>query len=139
MNSCTTGFDELKEKVMEYPPERAAEISGIPADRIRGDRPTLASVKPAMLMYTLGITEHTCGVNNVLSCANLRCFSQRRLRVRRRESAGGQNNVQGACDMGALPMSFPVTSGWTSRGAGEVRESLGRDDLPAKPGLMIPG
>ena len=61
-----------------------------------------------MLMYTLGITEHTCGVNNVMSCANLQmvlgnvgfeCGGVNPLR--------GQNNVQGACDMGALPNVFP--------------------------------
>jgi formate dehydrogenase major subunit len=71
VESCTMGFEELKKKVLEYPPERAAEISGVPADAIRELARRLASVKPAMLMYTLGITEHTCGVNNVLSCANL--------------------------------------------------------------------
>ena len=71
VDSCTEGFEELKKKVMEYPPERAAEISGIPADTIRELARKMASVKPAMLMYTLGITEHICGVNNVMSCANL--------------------------------------------------------------------
>ncbi len=105
--SCE-GFDELKKKVMEYPPERAAEISGVSADDIRGLARKLASVKPAMLIYTLGITEHTCGVNNVMSCANLQmllgnmgveCGGVNPLR--------GQNNVQGACDMGALPDVFP--------------------------------
>ena len=68
----------------------------------------LAAVKPLMLIYTLGITEHTCGVNNVMSCANLQmvlgnvgfeCGGVNPLR--------GQNNVQGACDMGALPNVFP--------------------------------
>ncbi len=69
--SCTIGFDELKAKVEEYPPERAAEICGISDDLIREVARRLASVKPALLAYTLGITEHTCGMNNVLSCANL--------------------------------------------------------------------
>ena len=61
-----------------------------------------------MLCYTLGITEHTCGTNNVMSVANLQmllgnmgveCGGVNPLR--------GQNNVQGACDMGALPNVFP--------------------------------
>ena len=108
VESCTTGFEELKKKAMEYPPERAAEISGVSADTIRDLARRLASVKPAMLMYTLGITEHVCGVNNVMSCANLQmllgnvgfeCGGVNPLR--------GQNNVQGACDMGALPNVFP--------------------------------
>ena len=106
--SCTVGFDELKAKVLEYPPQRAAEICGVPAGEIRKAARLLASVSPAMLIYTLGITEHTCGVNNVLSCANLQmvlgnvgfeCGGVNPLR--------GQNNVQGACDMGALPNVYP--------------------------------
>ncbi len=65
VKSCCTGFEELKTKVMEYPPERAAGICGVDAEMIRQVARRLASVKPAMLIYTLGITEHTCGVNNV--------------------------------------------------------------------------
>ncbi len=98
VESCTVGIEELKKKVMEYPPERAAEISGVSAETIRDVARRLASVKPAMLMYTLGITEHTCGVNNVMSCANLQmllgnvgfeCGGVNPLR--------GQNNVNRRC------------------------------------------
>ena len=109
IESCTVGFEELKAKVMEYPPERASEICGISPDLLRrAARVLVSSTRPAMLMYTLGITEHTCGVNNVLSCANLQmllgnvgfeCGGVNPLR--------GQNNVQGACDMGALPNVYP--------------------------------
>jgi anaerobic selenocysteine-containing dehydrogenase len=64
----------------------------------------LSAEKPVSLCYTLGLTEHTCGVDNVTSCANLQMLLGN-LGMR---SAGvnplrGQNNVQGACDMGALP------------------------------------
>jgi formate dehydrogenase major subunit len=108
VETCTTGFDELEQKIMEYPPERAAPICGIDAEVIRDTARRLASVKPAMLCYTLGITEHTCGVSNVKTVANLQmllgnmgveCGGVNPLR--------GQNNVQGACDMGALPNVFP--------------------------------
>ncbi len=140
VESCTVGFKELKEKVMEYPPERAAEISGIPAEDIRKLARKLASVKPAMLMYTLGITEHICGVNNVMSCANLQmllgnvgfeCGGVNPLR--------GQNNVQGACDMGALPNVFP---GYQKVDNPQAREKFmvawKVKSLPEKPGMMIP-
>ena len=129
VESRCSGFEELKAKVLEYPPERAAEISGVSADMIRDVARRLASVKPVMLMYTLGITEHTCGVNNVLSCANLQmllgnvgfeCGGVNPLR--------GQNNVQGACDMGALPNVFPGYQRVDNAGgAGQVREGLERD------------
>jgi formate dehydrogenase major subunit len=138
--SCTTGFDALAAKVKEFPPERAAEISGVAAQSIRELARLLASVRPAMLLYTLGITEHTCGVNNVLSCANLQmllgnvgfeCGGVNPLR--------GQNNVQGACDMGALPNVLP---GYQKVAAPESRAKFaaawGVPNLPDKPGLMLP-
>lgn len=140
VQSRTEGFDELKEKVMEYPPERAAEISGVSAEAIRGLARSLASVKPAALMYTLGITEHICGVNNVKTLANLQmllgnvgfeCGGVNPLR--------GQNNVQGACDMGALPNVFP---GYQPVINEEVRQKFAAawnvPSLPDKPGIMMP-
>jgi len=140
VESCTTGFEELKKKVMEYPSERAAEISGVSADTIRDLARRLASVKPAMLMYTLGITEHICGVNNVMSCANLQmllgnvgfeCGGVNPLR--------GQNNVQGACDMGALPNVFP---GYQKVDNPQAQEKFIKawkvKSLPEKPGMMMP-
>ena len=139
--SCTVGFEELAEaKVKEYPPERAAEISGVPAEDIRACARRLAAVKPAMLIYTLGITEHTCGVNNVLSCANLQmllgnvgfeCGGVNPLR--------GQNNVQGACDMGALPNVFPGYQKVIDPAArAKFEKGWGCSDLPDKNGMMMP-
>jgi formate dehydrogenase major subunit len=138
--SCTVGFNELKAKVMEYPPERAAEICGISADLIREVARRLASVRPALLAYTLGITEHTCGMNNVLSCANLQmllgnvgfeCGGVNPIR--------GQNNVQGACDMGALPNVFPGYQRVDDPASREkFRSAWGVESLPDKPGMMLP-
>ena len=140
VKSCCVGFEELKKKVMEYPPERAAEISGVSADTIRDVARRLGAVKPAMLAYTLGITEHTCGMNNVLSCANLQmllgnvgfeCGGVNPLR--------GQNNVQGACDMGALPNVFPGYQQVADpKAQAKFKAAWGVDTLPDKPGLMMP-
>lgn len=140
VQNCTKGFDALKEKVKEYPVARAAEISGVDQKMIVDIAHRLAKIKPMMLMYTLGITEHTCGVNNVLSCANLQmllgnvgfeCGGVNPLR--------GQNNVQGACDMGALPGVFP---GYQKVDNPENRAKLEAawkvQGLSAKLGLMIP-
>ena len=136
----TEGFHELREKVMEYPPERAAEICGVSADMIIKAARLLASVKPAMLCYTLGITEHTCGRNNVVSTANLQmllgnmgieCGGVNPLR--------GQNNVQGACDMGALPNVFPGYQPVISPEArAKFEKAWNVENLPDKNGLMIP-
>jgi formate dehydrogenase major subunit len=140
VENSTKGFEELKAKVMEYPPERVEEITGISAEKIRETARKLASVKPVMCCYTLGITEHTCGRNNVLSVANLQML----LGNMGLESGGvnplrGQNNVQGACDMGALPNVFP---GYQQVANAEARakceKAWGVEKLPEKPGLMIP-
>ncbi len=140
VDSCTEGFEELKKKVMEYTPEKAAKISGISADTIRELARKIASVKPAMLMYTLGITEHICGVNNVMSCANLQML----LGNVGVECGGvnpqrGQNNVQGACDMGALPNVFP---GYQQVANADARAKFEKawnvKSLPDKPGMMMP-
>ena len=140
VESCTTGFDALKEKVMNYPPERVEEICGIDAGLIRETTRRLAAVKPVTVCYTLGITEHTCGVNNVLSVANLQmllgnlgmeCGGVNPLR--------GQNNVQGACDMGALPNIFPGYQSVTDQAFREKFEKAwGVEGLSGKVGLMIP-
>jgi len=139
VDANTTGFEAMKAVVMNYPPERAAEISGVDADTIRQVALKLASVKPAMLIYTLGITEHTCGVNNVMSCANLQmllgnvgfeCGGVNPLR--------GQNNVQGACDMGALPADFPGYQKVNDEAFRRKFEKAWGAELPARPGLMIP-
>ena len=104
----TTGFDELKEVVMNYPPEKVVDICGIEAEKIREVARLLASVKPVMLCYTLGITEHTCGRNNVMSTANLQMLlGNMGVEMGGVNPLRGQNNVQGACDMGALPNVYP--------------------------------
>ncbi len=133
-------FDAFKAKVLEYPVERAAEISGVSAQQIREVARLLAAVKPAMLCYTLGITEHTTGKDNVMSTANLQLL----LGNMGMPSAGvnplrGQNNVQGACDMGALPNVLP---GYQKVIDPAMRDKFAKawnvDRLPDQNGLMMP-
>lgn len=136
----TENFEALKAKVMEYPPERAAEISGVSADMIRTVARKLASVKPVTIIYTLGITEHTCGTHNVMSVANLQmllgnvgleCGGVNPLR--------GQNNVQGACDMGALPNVFPGYQKVEDPAfLAKFEKAWGVENLPDKIGPMTP-
>ncbi len=136
----TEGFEEMKATVMKYPPEKAAEISGVSADLIREIARTMAAIKPGMLCYTLGITEHTCGKNNVMSTSNLQML----LGNMGMESAGvnplrGQNNVQGACDMGALPNVYPGYQAVTDpKNKEKFEKAWGVNNLSDKVGLMIP-
>jgi formate dehydrogenase alpha subunit len=100
----TEGFEDLRETVAKYTPEKAAEITGVPAEDIVEAAHILAENRPGALLYAMGITQHVVGTNNVMSCANLQML------LGNMGVAGGgvnplrgQNNVQGACDMGGLP------------------------------------
>jgi len=100
----TEGYDELKALVAEYTPEKVEEISGIPADQLRQAARLYAQAERGAIVYAMGITQHTTGHDNVRSLANLAMLTGHV----GRESTGvnplrGQNNVQGACDLGGLP------------------------------------
>lgn len=104
----TKEFESLKEKVKMYTPEYAASITGLQAQDIIDTAREYATTDKAMIAYTLGITEHHCGVNNVFDIGNLALLTGHI----GREGCGimplrGQNNVQGAGDMGALPNQLP--------------------------------
>jgi formate dehydrogenase alpha subunit len=104
----TEGYEELVKLVQEYPPEVAAEICGIEAEDIVKAARMYAQAEKAAIFYCLGITEHVSGTRNVMSVSNLAMLCGN-IGI---ESGGvnplrGQNNVQGACDMGALPGDYP--------------------------------
>lgn len=100
----TEGFDDLKAKIAEYTPERVAEICGVKADDIRRAARLMAANKPTALMYAMGITQHTSGHGNVMSCANLQMLlGNMGVPGGGVNPLRGQSNVQGACDMGGLP------------------------------------
>lgn len=101
-------FEELIEVIKEYTPERAAEICGIDAEDIIKAATIYGEANKAGIFYTMGITQHTTGTNAVMSISNLAMMCGNV----GKESAGvnplrGQNNVQGACDMGGLPSDLP--------------------------------
>ena len=101
-------FSEFKESLKEFPIEKVEEITGVPRSQIIEAARLYATAKPTAILYTLGITEHTHGTDGVMSLANLAMVTGNV-----GKSGGGvnplrgQNNVQGACDMGALPGTFP--------------------------------
>ncbi len=104
----TAGFEAVAETVAKYTPEEAEKVTGVPAEEIRRSARMYATTKKAGIYYTLGITEHTHGTDNVYCLANLVLMTGH-LGVR---SAGmnplrGQNNVQGANDAGASPVFYP--------------------------------
>lgn len=103
----TEGFSDLEKMVADYTPEKVAEICHIhPEDLIQAAR-MYAKAEKAPIIYCLGVTEHSTGTEGVMSMSNLAML------VGKVGKPGcgvnplrGQNNVQGACDMGCMPYDF---------------------------------
>lgn len=104
----TEGYEEYKKVVSDYPPHKVAKITGIAEGDIVAAARIYAKGDRASILYSMGITQHVAGTDNVKSIANLAMLTGNM----GRESTGvnplrGQNNVQGACDLGALPNVYP--------------------------------
>ncbi len=135
----TTGYSEFASSVMDSTPENVSNLTGLPADQIISAARTLGRAARACIVYCMGITQHTVGSDNVAACANLVLLTGNI----GRPGAGllplrGQNNVQGACDMGALPHVLPgyepvVDTASRHRYA----QAWQSKDLPADPGLTV--
>lgn len=104
----TEGAAELREFVKSYTPQRVAEICGVDKELIIQAARMYASSHKSYIAYAMGITQHTNGTDNVLSCSNLALVTGNLGRKGNGVNPlRGQNNVQGACDMGALPTDYP--------------------------------
>jgi len=137
VESRTVGLDELKKAVEKFTPEYVEGITGIPQEDLITAARLYASAPAASILYAMGITQHISGTDNVKSLANLAMLCGN-VGI---EGGGvnplrGQNNVQGACDMGALPN---VYTGYQRVDDSAVRErmaqSWGVDKLPEVPGI----
>jgi len=134
----TEGFEAMKAAVAKYTPDHVEKITGVPADDLRTAARLYAEAKSASILYAMGITQHSHGTDNVKSCANLSMLCGN-VGI---EGGGvnplrGQNNVQGACDMGALPNVFPAYQQVANDEARGKFEKAWDVSLPAKPGLTI--
>jgi formate dehydrogenase major subunit len=126
----TENPDEIRAWVAAYPVERASEICGVP----------VGTAKSVSVCYTLGITEHICGTDNVKTLANLQMvLGQLGKYATGLNPLRGQNNVQGACDMGALPNVFhnyqPVTD---AKVIEKMEKDWGVTGLSNRPGYKMP-
>ena len=133
----TENFEEFKANLNDFTPEKVEAISGINAADLRETALAYGKAKNASIFYSMGITQHTCGTDNVLAIANLAMLTGNI----GRPGTGvnplrGQNNVQGACDMGALPTSLPGYQAVTSEAA-EKFESKWGSPVPAESGLTV--
>jgi formate dehydrogenase alpha subunit len=137
----TNGFKDLVKGLKEYTPERVARETGVDVDNLIAAAHAYATAGAASIVYCMGVTQHTCGTDTVIDCANLALMCGQI----GRPGTGvnplrGQDNVQGACDMGALVNVFP---GYQSVADEAVRAFFAKawgttpDLLPAKPGKTV--
>jgi formate dehydrogenase alpha subunit len=135
----TVGFDELKKTVEKFTPDYVEQITGIPAHEIIEAARLYAGADRGSILYCMGITQHTTGTDNVKSLANLAMLCGN-LGI---EGGGvnplrGQNNVQGACDMGGLPDVYSGYQKVIDPAARERMEAAWNvSGLPDKPGMKV--
>ena len=139
INNRTTGFEEVKKIVADYTPEKTEEITGVPPELVREAARTYATSEASSLIYSMGITQFSTGTNNVMSTANLAMMTGNL----GRPGTGvnplrGQNNVQGACDMGAMPMSYPGYQTVLDENNGKkFAEAWNMDELKTEVGYTV--
>ncbi|USD39089.1 formate dehydrogenase subunit alpha [Ferrimonas sp. SCSIO 43195] len=136
----TEGFEAFKAEVMkpDYTPEQVELVSGVPASQVREIARLMGTAIKTAVYYAMGITQHTTGHDNVRAIANLQLLCGN-IGV---EGAGinplrGQSNVQGACDMGALPNYLPGYQNIEEPAIRERFEALWHTDLSPVNGLAV--
>lgn len=125
-------YEVFKLSLEQFSPEIASEITGVPKEKIIEAARIYATNKPSSIVYAMGITQHTHGTDNVLAISNLALMTGNV----GKESSGvnplrGQNNVQGACDMGALPDVFT--------GYQKVTDTVSREKFENAWGVVLDG
>ena len=130
------GFDAFVESLAAFDMDSVEKVTGVPKDQIAAAARCYASGQPASILYCMGVTQHVQGTDNVLAVSNLAMLTGNI----GKPSSGvnplrGQNNVQGACDMGCLPN---VYTGYQPVASPEVKskfESAWGAKLSESPGL----
>lgn len=138
IGSRCENYAEFKESLKDYPLKLVEEITGVPGEKVTEAARMYATNKPAAILYTLGITQHTHGTDNVMALANLAMLTGNI----GKPGTGvnplrGQNNVQGACDVGALPNVYP---GYQSVADEKIQKKFEADwgvTLDPKPGKTL--
>ncbi|MCG3222752.1 MAG: formate dehydrogenase subunit alpha [Candidatus Heimdallarchaeota archaeon] len=138
IHSRTEGFDELKENLENTALDVLCKIANINVEDLKNAARLFANAKTASIVYSMGITQHTTGTDNVLSLANLAMITGNI----GRPGAGvnplrGQNNVQGACDLGGLPNVYPGYQRVDDSDAKTKFENTWSCSLDVKPGLTV--
>ncbi len=131
-------FAAFKESLKGFALDSVEQITGVPRQKIIEAARIYATTKPASILYAMGITQSSHGTDNVIAIANLAMLTGNI----GKPSTGvnplrGQNNVQGACDMGALPNVYPGYQAVTEPAIRQKFETAWGCSLPAEPGLTL--
>ncbi len=134
----TEGYEEYRKAMEFFTPEKVEELTGVPKADLETAARLYATGGRGALYYCMGITQHSHGVDNVKACANLQLITGNI----GFEGGGvnplrGQNNVQGACDMGGLPTFYTGYQPVASQPAQEKFGSYWGASLNPKPGLTM--
>jgi formate dehydrogenase major subunit len=135
----TEGFDEYKAIVAKFTPEYAEKITGIPAQSIREAMRIYAAAPSAFILYGMGVTHYGQAVDVVKGLSGLALltgnFGRPNVGI---GPVRGQNNVQGACDSGALPNVFPGYQPVTDANVrAKFEKAWGVAQLPSRAGYML--
>jgi formate dehydrogenase alpha subunit len=132
------GFEAFRDSLADYAPAEVAAASGVSPGLIEKSARILGGAESLVAVYGMGITQHTCGTDNVKAVANLLMLTGNMGRPATGFSPlRGQNNVQGACDMGALPNVFPGYQRVDDPEAAARFARAWRAELDPEPGLPL--
>jgi len=134
----TEGFEEFNAVVEKYPPHVVSEITGVPEELLEQAAQIMGQNKPMAAIWAMGITQHTTGVYNVLTLANLQMLlGNTGIPGGGVNPLRGQNNVQGACDMGGLPNIYPAYQPVTSEETAQKFAQAWGASMSTKVGMTV--
>nr|WP_322807165.1 formate dehydrogenase subunit alpha [Thermanaerothrix sp.] len=134
----TENYETFVENLRDYTPERVAAITGVPVEQLYQAAEIMGKYRPMAVIWAMGITQHIVGVQNVLTLANLQMLlGNMGIPGGGVNPLRGQNNVQGACDMGGLPDVYPGYQRVTAEEARLKFEQAWGVSLSDKVGLAV--
>lgn len=134
----TEGFEDFKAILESYTPEYVSDITGVPEELLQEAAQLMAENKPMAVFWAMGITQHITGVHNVMALANLQMLlGNMGIPGGGVNPLRGQNNVQGACDMGGLPNVYPAYQAVTSDEARKKFEAAWGAPMSMQVGMTV--
>ncbi len=134
----TENYDALVENIKQYPPEKVSQITGVPVDQLYQAVEIIVKNAPMAVFWAMGITQHTVGVHNVFSLADLQMMlGNFGIPGGGVNPLRGQNNVQGACDMGCLVNVYPGYQAVTAEASQQKFETAWGTTLSNKVGKTV--